>query len=270
MFDVMTFLDYLEDEVGLDPIGGSDMIADAMNWARFAHEEDESPGSLWDRFKRTKTYAKYGGLQALSEPYGDLRDVEGAAVALEILRLRSEHDELGEQFQITYQETRWDSTSRAYTRSAPHFVAYAECSDTFFWGTSDAEEITDSNLPLLKATLAEIFPLWREAEARDRAKAQERTDDLTRQYAEHVEQCSYRNEDGNHTNACGTYKPTFPQYEAPRYLYSVADLFAARARKMRPQGAAYKVRYPEPLWESFNAAGPEREVGLGNPREPGQ
>lgn len=45
-------------------------------------------------------------------------------------------------------------------------------------------------------------------------------------------------------------------------------LFAARIRKVRPQGASY----PEEreLWPLFDACGPEREVGFGNPCRPGE
>lgn len=42
------------------------------------------------------------------------------------------------------------------------------------------------------------------------------------------------------------------------------ELFVARVRNMRPQGAIYKGMKPE-LAALFNAAGPERNVGLGNP-----
>jgi hypothetical protein len=43
------------------------------------------------------------------------------------------------------------------------------------------------------------------------------------------------------------------------------DLFAARKRGMRPQGACYK-HIPQSLWVLFNAAGPERAVDLLNPK----
>ena len=44
-------------------------------------------------------------------------------------------------------------------------------------------------------------------------------------------------------------------------------LFACRINKCRPQGASY----PEnrDLWSLFDACGPEREIGFGNPYEPG-
>ena len=45
---------------------------------------------------------------------------------------------------------------------------------------------------------------------------------------------------------------------------SWCELFVARLRKMRPQGAAYPE--DERLWPLFDACGPEREVGMGNPR----
>lgn len=46
------------------------------------------------------------------------------------------------------------------------------------------------------------------------------------------------------------------------------NLFACRVRKMRPQGAAYPDE--RGLWPLFDACGPEREVGLGNPYRPGK
>ena len=44
-------------------------------------------------------------------------------------------------------------------------------------------------------------------------------------------------------------------------------LFCARVRKERPQGAAYP-KDPK-TWPLFDACGPEREVGFGNPYKPG-
>ena len=45
------------------------------------------------------------------------------------------------------------------------------------------------------------------------------------------------------------------------------DLFVARIRKQRPQGAAYPK--DKALWPLFDECGPEREVKLGNPYKPG-
>lgn len=42
------------------------------------------------------------------------------------------------------------------------------------------------------------------------------------------------------------------------------ELFVARKRGMRPQGACYK-NIPEALWPLFNACGPARERNLFNP-----
>lgn len=43
-------------------------------------------------------------------------------------------------------------------------------------------------------------------------------------------------------------------------------LYCCRKRNMRPQGAYYKY-IEEEYWHLFDACGPEREVGLGNPHE---
>lgn len=44
------------------------------------------------------------------------------------------------------------------------------------------------------------------------------------------------------------------------------ELFCARKRGMRPQGASYK-SLPKSMWPLFDAAGPEREVNLLNPHK---
>lgn len=46
-------------------------------------------------------------------------------------------------------------------------------------------------------------------------------------------------------------------------------LWCARKRQQRPQGAAYAF-FDEALWPLFDACGPVRETGLGNPFEPGE
>ncbi|MFF3511567.1 hypothetical protein [Streptomyces sp. NPDC002573] len=61
----------------------------------------------------------------------------------------------------------------------------------------------------------------------------------------------------------------FTDLAAIRSTEFVADLYAARLRKMRPQGAAYPGN-THPSWREvsmlFDACGPERELGLGNPK----
>ena len=52
------------------------------------------------------------------------------------------------------------------------------------------------------------------------------------------------------------------------FTFYGADLFCCRVRGMRPQGAAYPER--RELWPLFDACGPERETGMGNPYKPGQ
>lgn len=45
----------------------------------------------------------------------------------------------------------------------------------------------------------------------------------------------------------------------------LAELYAARIRHMRPQSAAYP-DFSSAVQELFNACGPERSLGLGNPK----
>lgn len=45
-----------------------------------------------------------------------------------------------------------------------------------------------------------------------------------------------------------------------------ATLFCARVGKLRPQGALYDLLDPS-LWPLFDACGPPRQVGIGNPRK---
>lgn len=84
----------------------------------------------------------------------------------------------------------------------------ANVSDVFYWGTADAEDITEENLPLLEQAL-------------------------------------------NDAVAAGV-------------AYATPDLFAARQRNLRPQGAATKHMRPEEraLYESL----PERTTDLFNPK----
>lgn len=88
------------------------------------------------------------------------------------------------------------------------------CSDLFFWGCSDSEEVELSNLHLVQ-------------EAHDELKALN--------ISGHAFEA--------HTN----------------------ELFCAKSRKMRPQGAYYAEWNPI-VWPLFNACGPYREACFGNPK----
>lgn len=63
---------------------------------------------------------------------------------------------------------------------------------------------------------------------------------------------------------CAELEKTLPKnsHMFPR-LYA-DELFAARMRKMRPQGDSYEM-YPPVMWHLFDACGPVRDVGMGNP-----
>lgn len=51
------------------------------------------------------------------------------------------------------------------------------------------------------------------------------------------------------------------------YGYLAPELYAARRRKLRPQGAMYKY-LPKSTWKLFDACGPERKIGPGNTPKP--
>lgn len=89
---------------------------------------------------------------------------------------------------------------------------FVNCSDCFFWGAADAEDITPETLPELEQAIEDAQNL----------------DD--------------------------------PQ------AWWIPVLYAARRRKMRPQGALYEEKYlPPRCWPLFDACGPIREVGFPNP-----
>lgn len=92
----------------------------------------------------------------------------------------------------------------------------ADCSDCFWWGCADAEEITSENFQLFRDTVTECESL-----------------------------------DASSENFASLY---------------AGELFAARVRKMRPQGASYELYHPA-LWPLFNACGPERTCEYGNPHK---
>lgn len=52
-------------------------------------------------------------------------------------------------------------------------------------------------------------------------------------------------------------------------LEMAANLYCARIRKERPQGAMYTY-IPEELWPLFDECGPEREIDMGNPCKQGE
>lgn len=98
------------------------------------------------------------------------------------------------------------------------FTAAIMCSDMFYWGTADGEDVSLDRIPLLEKA---------------------------------YEDCSET------------------QTGMPLPDYWGSTLFCCRVRKMRVQGAVYTSIEKE-LWPLFNAVGPEREIGVGNPYEPGE
>ena len=124
-----------------------------------------------------------------------------------------------EEFLMSFFQITWDyddHDSWFWRVDDGNLKLMAVCSDFFYWGCADGEEITTENI-------SELRQAYADCEAVDRV--------------------------------VGTVWG--PQ------------LFCARLRKLRPQGACYK-DMPLGIAELFNKCGPEREVTLGNPYPPAQ
>lgn len=152
----------------------------------------------------------------------------------------------------------------------PEYYAMLLCGDTFNWAHADAEYITEDNWSILLETIEDIRPLWTDSRLQfyETQKARQEACALAaREYiAAHPDRTDHEwyDEHGNYTQFS---PPSYP--ESPSFQGVFCDLFAARVRGMRPQGAAYTF-YPPETWPLFDACGPEREIGFGNPYRPGE
>lgn len=126
-------------------------------------------------------------------------DMEFVRRVLEVFDKYDQHDDL------------WWRTGKEYGGGQYNQPAQflAKCSDVFWWGTADCEDITPENIGELEQAMADAKAACKHGE-----------------------------------------------------IYG-AMLFCARVRKLRPQGACYP-KEPE-LWPLFDACGPHRETGMGNP-----
>lgn len=192
----------------------------------------------------------------------------GAEVALETLKLLSQWP--GDVDAVTrYQTKSWDDERGGYVDSEPHFATYIDCSDTFFWGCGDSEDVTDETIGILASVIDELLPVYHKIAA-------ESKENYTLKSAAQADGYNAWREANPSTDANGwgrseEFKKIDQQfYSASPYHVDIAltDLFAARVRKLRPQGACY-TRYPKRLWHLFDEAGPVRETGIGNPCVPG-
>lgn len=204
-------------------------------------------------------------------------EIRGAYVALQtpVILSRFPGDAHVDSFTTSYHEfgEDWISAETSVYRSEPFFTTHAECSDLFFWGCADAEPVTPGNIHHLRQTVADLTPLYRAARERERGWKDQAREELHRAYeawtAAHPEN---KDENGNYPGwgKSEDFKEQEKKYPVTSYRYGeiISLLFSARSRGMRPQGAYYKL-FPRDTWELFDACGPEREVGVGNPYVPG-
>ena len=117
---------------------------------------------------------------------------------LSVLRLKVKYDLSMEDFLV------WEEGGELHIG--------ANCSDIFYWGTADVEEINASNFHIFKQACEDLATVNSE--------------------------------------------------------YFAAELFCARIRKMRPQGAWYKAATDKAkVVELFDACEPQRSVDILNPKE---
>lgn len=93
----------------------------------------------------------------------DITQVPGAVVALRYIKLRSElgEDWFDDEFPVTfYRGTRWDPTQNKSVAVTPEYTTWLNCSDTFAWGGSDAEELTAENFPVLEGVISDLMPFY--------------------------------------------------------------------------------------------------------------
>ncbi|UDL15984.1 hypothetical protein QEH42_gp234 [Microbacterium phage Pumpernickel] len=205
---------------------------------------------------------------ALKMPPLNPLKVKGAEAALwmKIILADFKGEWDADDFITQYRSHEWDFDLKKAVEVEPHFLSFANCSDFFWWGSADAETITMGNMHLLREAVEELNPYYKAAYEQDRENGRLRQEELSDGY-------KAWEKSGNETPWSKT--PEFKAindkypYIAMKYEYCLPLLFAAKSRKMRPQGAYYK-SIPENIWHLFDACGPEREVGMGNPRKPGE
>jgi len=118
---------------------------------------------------------------------------------------------------------------------------FVNCNDLFWWASADCERLTPESIGMWEQAYSDLDALL-PAEPRT---AENQTDGPVREA----------------WLARGTRRIS---------IMSCVDwLFCARVRGMRPQGACYPKDAPE-VWPLFDACGPERPTGHGNPCKPGE
>lgn len=169
-----------------------------------------------------------------------------------------------------YSEHRYNHDTHQFDKVDGYFITYINCSDTFFWGTSDCEELTEENIHIFEETVEELTAYYKKYDnERGSLVRSPALADARQKWLE-----DNPGIDPNMWNQSKEFKEAKkPQDVAYRLREGVEaaleDLFCARVRGERPQGACYS-RYPQELWPLFDAVGPERETGLGNPFKPGE
>lgn len=185
-------------------------------------------------------------------------------LVLDVLKLRDSNGEMGDQL--------FERLEIRYLPREDRFWLNLDCSDTFWWACGDLEEITEETYPVLEGVVEDFKPIWEKIKIHDRQVIEDHQAACKiagKAYTDaHPDRSDREWYDkwGNYVQYTAPKCPPLIKYHLDR---SFADLFAAKVRGMRPQGACYTY-YPKELWIEFDQAGPEREIGFGNPYKPGE
>lgn len=201
-------------------------------------------------------------------------------LALDAIKLRGSLGLMGfdllnpRNLSIEWRIQRYDpTTDTSLDVPAGFYEVRVDCSDTFWWGTEDFEAVTPETWPTFVATLGDLKAHYEQTRRTYEQALRVASEARTAAFAAYREAHPDRSE-RDHWDANGNpihyTAPTIDE-GAPhpnRLAPVLTDLYAARVRHERPQGACYAA-YPRQLWPMFDAVGPEREVGIGNPYAPG-
>jgi len=165
---------------------------------------------------------------------------ELSALRQELEEARAERDFLYRVFRLGGFDRHPEIWWRTDGEYAPVTI-FVNCNDLFWWASADCERLTPENIGLWEQAYSDLDALLRD----EPRTPENQTDGPVRKA----------------WLARGTRRIS---------IMSCVDwLFCARVRGMRPQGACYPSDAPE-VWPLFDACGPERPTGHGNPCKPGE
>jgi hypothetical protein len=201
-------------------------------------------------------------------------DAPGADIVLAVLRITANWSEIQSSIRYRWATEEWNEDLGRVADIDPRYVTSLYCSDTFYWGGGDEEEVTRDTLGTLESTVAELKPLWQAAKTADKELA--RVEAGERRVAHAAWKAANPDDRDEHGNTPGWARSVEFQeianryrslYKAPGFSVAVPHLFAARSRRQRPQGACYSCT-TEPCGHCSTPAGLSEKLARGTRTNP--